>query len=212
MRMRKKPYRDLVLETRTDLLVKEPNELQNKWKVLLNCEKLHVEIGSGKGDYWRLMSNLYPEEGWVGIERNLNIASIALNKTEENSIPKGRFIADNAEKIDTWFGSNEIDFLHLNFSDPWPKKAHGKRRLTHKGFLDCYRNLIVDGGLIIMKTDNQSLMEFSLESMQENNFELVEYWDDYRLNQHPEDAITEYERRFMNLGQPIYKAIWKVNK
>ncbi len=212
MRIRRKVYREQVLSERSDLLVDDPTIYQGNWKKLLNCDNLHVEIGSGKGEYWRQMAKQYPTSGWVGIERNLNIAAIALNKTEVGSLDNARFIANNAQALETWFANDEIDCLHLNFSDPWPKRAHEKRRLTYSSFLDVYRKLLSKDGLIIMKTDNQGLMEFSLNSLKENGYKLLENSSDFRAVSHDEDAITEYEAKFMALGQPIYRAIWQVVK
>lgn len=212
MRMRKKAYRDQILNERIDLLIKNPELYQGQWRELLSCKKLHVEIGSGKGDYWRTMAKMDANIGWVGIEQNLNIAAIALKNTVEHSMNNGRFIAENAQNIALWFATNEIDAIHLNFSDPWPKIAHQKRRLTHYNFLVIYQQLLAKHGRIILKTDNKDLMDFSLISLADFGFTLIEYQEDFRKDEHKEEAISEYERRFMEMGIATHHAIWQVNK
>ncbi|MGL5541560.1 MAG: tRNA (guanine(46)-N(7))-methyltransferase TrmB, partial [Erysipelotrichaceae bacterium] len=97
----------------------------------------------------------------------------------------------------------------LNFSDPWPKKRNSKRRLSHGNFLKMYQDILAKDGQIIMKTDNQSLFEFSLVEFGSNGFVLTNVWVDFRKEIHEEDQISEYEQKFMDRGQPIYRAIWK---
>ncbi|MGB4984912.1 MAG: tRNA (guanosine(46)-N7)-methyltransferase TrmB [Erysipelotrichaceae bacterium] len=208
MRMRKKPYRDTVLNDRIDVIVKEPQLVKGCWKELLDSDILHVEIGSGKGDYWIKMSELYPSEGFVGIEKNLDVAARAVNKTSVNQLPKSRFIALDSKDISSWFDLGEIDVIHLNFSDPWLKSGYKKRRLTHSNFLQMYYDLLNVDGRIIMKTDNKDLFEFSLLEFATQPFELVDVSVDFRRKEN-DDVISEYEQKFMDLGQVIYRGIWR---
>ena len=106
------------------------------------------------------------------------------------------------------FDNKEIDVIHLNFSDPWPKKRNSKRRLSHNSFLKKYYDLLSDDGQIILKTDNAKFFEFSLVELTHNNFSLENVWVNFRQEEHPEDAITEYESKFISLNQPIYRAIF----
>lgn len=208
MRMRNKPWVEGFLASfSTDVLINEPIAYKGSWRRLLACDKLHVEIGTGKGDYWLTMAEQYPSDGWIGIEKERNVAAMALKKSLNTNLNNIKYILNDADKISEWFAKSEIDVIHLNFSDPWPKKRNTKKRLTHDSFLDQYRLLLKDNGQIIMKTDNQKLFEYSLLNMQDT-WQLIEVWLDFRQSEQP-DAITEYEKRFMDEGKPIYRAVWQ---
>lgn len=210
MRMRNLPWAKDYLNEH-DIVIKDAEQKAGSWKQFLNCDVLHVEIGTGKGDYWTKMSSMYPQFGWIGIEKNTSVAALAVKKYDglENKNSHMAFIQEDAADISKWFGEKEIDVIHLNFSDPWPKKRNAKRRLTHAGFLARYEEVLSDDGKIIMKTDNSGLFEYSLVSFAQYGFILDEVSVDFRRVEHPEDVITEYERNFMDKGQPIYRAIWK---
>ena len=169
---------------------------------------VRVEIGTGKGDYINHMAAMYPEEGWVGIEKDRSAIAVAARKAvedENDDLHNKRLIVNDAENLLSWFAPGEIDIIHLNFSDPWPKKHYHKRRLSSSRFLTMYRELLSQDGYIRMKTDNKDLFEASVLYFLENGFTLTEFSVDYRRKDHPEDAVTEYESRFLELGQPIYQ-------
>lgn len=211
MRMRKLPWAEDYLKEQ-DVVKKNPADYQGKWKDLLKRDRLHVEIGTGKGDYWTQMSQMYQDKAWVGIEKNVNVAALAVRKfanNEELTKEHMAYICDDAEKIDTWFAKGEVDVIHLNFSDPWPKKRAHKKRLSNHKFIQQYSKILSDDGEIRMKTDNVALFEYSVLEFQNEGWFLHEFSVDFRREPHEEDVITEYERRFMNLGQPIYRAVWK---
>lgn len=189
--------------------VEAPEVFKGRWKEKLGCHKLHLEIGSGKGDYWLKMSEQYPDEGWIGIERNTSIAALALKKVEKKIQSNRLFICQDAKNLNDWFEKGELDVIHLNFSDPWPKKRNMKRRLSHHSFLEVYRDLLKEDGQIVMKTDNTQLFEFSLIEFQNSGFKLEEVYLDFRKDEHPEDAISEYEAKFMKQDHPIYRGIWR---
>ena len=212
MRMRRKPYRDEILAIRKDVLIANPELYKGRWQTLLKSEKLHVEIGSGKGDYWYKMAQLYPEDGWLAIEKNLDVTAVALKKLPQPMLANARLIAQDGRDLRLWFAEEEIAVLHLNFIDPWPKRAHVARRLTHPDFLTVYRCLLSESGLIIMKSDNKELIEYSRMTLRQNDFKVIESSDDYRQSVHDEDVISEYEEKFIGLGQPIYRTVWQVNK
>lgn len=192
--------------------VAEPAMYKGNWRKVLGCEEIHLEIGSGKGDYWNLMSKMYPEMGWIGIERNVSVAALALKKVEGEEVSNRRFICQDAKDLREWFDQNELDVIHLNFSDPWPKKRNMKRRLSHHSFLEVYRELLKEDGKIIMKTDNTQLFEFSLIEFQNNGYILEEVYLDFRKEEHPEDAISEYEAKFMSQEHPIYRGVWRIGR
>ncbi|MEG0394338.1 tRNA (guanosine(46)-N7)-methyltransferase TrmB [Anaerorhabdus sp.] len=212
MRMRKKSWAEPFLNENDQFVIQEPQNNKGKWKKILNCETLHVEIGCGKGDYFIQMSSMDSSVGWIGVEKDRNVAAVAAKKAIETGNQNLLMITLDAEQIDQWFDEGEIDTIHLNFSDPWPKSGYKKRRLSHGNFLNKYKSLLKNEGQIIMKTDNQGLFEFSLVEFNQNNWVLQEVSVDFRRNEHPEDAISEYEAKFMSLGQPIYRAIFVCKK
>lgn len=210
MRMRKLPWAEDFLKEQS-VVVENPSMYKGKWKSLLGCDELHVEIGTGKGDYWTKMAQLYPEFGWVGIEKNTNVAALAvrkfskMDKTNEHM----RYINKDAKDLQVWFAEHEVDVIHLNFSDPWPKKRAHKKRLSNIAFIEQYAAILKDDGELQMKTDNSSLFEYSVLEFQKANWYLHDFSVDYRRVKHEEDVITEYEHRFMEKNQPIYRAVWK---
>lgn len=207
--MRKKKWAEPYLSENSEFVVAQPENFQGKWNDILKREQLHVEIGCGKGDYFIGMSKLFPETAWIALEKDLNVAAVAAKKAIDAGCEKNcRLICQDAESIEQWFKSGEIDILHLNFSDPWPKNGYRKRRLSHQSFLDKYKKLLKPSGKVVLKTDNSKLFEFSLIEFTKCNWEIEEVWVNFRSEEHAEDVITEYERRFMDLGQPIYRAIF----
>ncbi len=215
MRMRKKKWADGWLEEHSDYVFSDPQEYAGKWRDLLHADILHVEIGIGKGDYINHMSAMYPDEAWVGIEKDRSAIAVAARKAvedENDDLHNKRLIVNQAEDMTNWFAENEIDVIHLNFSDPWPKRHYHKRRLSSDRFLNMYRSLLAADGCIRMKTDNKDLFEDSVLYFLQNDFILTEFSVDYRRKEHPEDAVTEYESRFLELGQPIYQLCAKVRR
>lgn len=210
MRMRKLPWAEDYL-SESQVVVKDPAEQKGNWRTLVNGEKIHLEIGCGKGDYWNLMAKQYPQDGWIAIEKNVSVAGIAVRKFDhlENDITHMRFIWGDAQELTQWFADGEIDVIHLNFSDPWPKKRAHKKRLSSPSFLAQYEQILAKNGEVQMKTDNSSLFEFSVLQFQQAGWKLMDFSVDYRRENHEEDVITEYEKRFLNAGQPIYRAVWK---
>ena len=169
MRMRKKPWAKEMIASRTDCVITKPEEMAGKWQSKANG-KVVVEIGSGKGDYWIGMAHKYPDELWIAVEKSEDAAAIALKKCLNDTLDNMKMIINDATDIKKWFAQNEVDRIHLNFSDPWPKKAHTKRRLTYGSFLDSYNYILKDDGLIVMKTDNVSLFEYSVPSFSQALF------------------------------------------
>lgn len=207
MRMRKKKWADPYLEEHSDYALSDPQELRGRWSEVLGKEEVHVEIGTGKGDYMNAMAAMYPETAWIGIEKDRSAAAVAVRKAIENGtdLDRKRMIVGDAEHLLEWFAEGEADVIHLNFSDPWPKTRYHKRRLSSKTFLDMYRVILKPEGCIRMKTDNQDLFEDSVLYFLENGFTLKEFSVNYRRNPHEEDAVTEYEQRFMEQGMPVYQ-------
>jgi tRNA (guanine-N7-)-methyltransferase len=149
------------------------------------------------------------------MERVPDVACLALEKamraadTRKDNL---RFLIGDAKNVSEWFPPHSVDCIYLNFSDPWPKKGYAKRRLTHKGFLELYRSILVPGGLLRLKTDNEGLFDFSLEQFAECG--LTVEWQTRNLHnseKNPENVMTEYERNFSERGQVIYSAWVRFN-
>lgn len=206
MRLRKKKWSEEIFELHNEIIVENFEEIKGNWKSVLDTNKLRLEIGAGKGDYWHGLAEVYPEDGIVAIEKDYTASSIALKKLDKYD--KKRFILGDAKNLEEIFGTKELDVIHLNFSDPWPKLRHTKRRLTYDTKLKTYHNLLNDNGEIWMKTDNRELFEYSLVNVAKFDFELKEVYLDFRKEEDI-DPITEYEQKFMDRGQVIYRAIWR---
>ncbi len=209
MRMRRIKWAvDYLLEAKC--LVRDPSNYQGRWKSVLDTKELHVEIGCGKGNYSLNMSKLYREQAYVAIEKNESAAGIAAKKYD-NDLEKGKLalINGDAQSLSEWFGDHEIDVIHLNFSDPWPKNRYAKRRLSSAKFLEDYKKVLSEDGQIQMKTDNAKLFTYSLLEFQNAGFQMLEVDVDYRSEPHPEDVLTEYEEKFVSNHQPIYRCVWK---
>lgn len=207
MRMRNKKWARPYLKE-CNFVISNPQEYKGKW----SDKKIHVEIGSGKGDYIVNMALMYPDIMWIGIEKNENVAAIMAKHLVEANVNNVLLIIQDATDLILWFDKNEIDVIHLNFSDPWPKKRNTKRRLSNIRFLEKYSNCLNENGKIIMKTDNASLFEYSILEFCNNNWILEDISVDFRKNEHNEDAISEYESKFMKKGNPIYRCIVGVKK
>lgn len=208
MRLRKKTWSPEIFETHAQYCVPVESAPKNQWKKVLDCETLHVEIGSGKGDYWHQLAELHPDRGFVALERDYTACAIALKKVEKYANRRKRLIYGDAKALSELFGTGEVDVIHLNFSDPWPKTRHEKRRLTYEDKLKDYDAVLSDTGRLVLKTDNRDLFNYSLVSVAQTYFVLEEVDVDFR-SQQQEDPFTEYERKFHDLGQPIYRAVWR---
>ena len=170
-------------------------------QVFGNEKPLHVEIGMGKGDFIIAMAKKYPDVNFVGIEMYESVVCRALKKLESEHLDNVKIICIDAIALGEIF-ANEIDTIYLNFSDPWPKKRHAKRRLTAEIYLKIYDNLLKDNGLIIQKTDSVLLFESSIISLSQHGYVI----DDISLDLHNserDNVMTEYERKFSSQGIKI---------
>lgn len=177
---------------------------RGKYKDIFNNDNpIHIEIGTGKGDFIVKMAETFPDINFIGIEKYESVLYKAINKLENKQINNLRFICMDATGIENVF-DKEIDRIYLNFSDPWPKKRHAKRRLTSENFLKKYDLIFKNENNIIMKTDNQSLFEYSVISLTNFGYKIK----NISLNLHETDEFnieTEYERKFSSKGYRIYK-------
>lgn len=189
-------------------IIKDYKNYKGKYKTLFNNDNpIHIEIGMGKGDFIIGMAKKYPGINFIGIEKFDSVIVRALDKLDED-IPNLRLIRMDATEIEEVF-YKEIDTIYLNFSDPWPKNRHEDRRLTSHKFLTRYDNLFSSDKVIIMKTDNRNLFEYSLISFVNYEYKIDYISLDLINSQTIENVETEYEKKFMKLGFPIYKVVVK---
>ena len=190
-------------------LVKNPCEYKGKWnKFFGNDNKIEIEVGTGKGKFIISKALENPNTNYIGIEKYDSPLVSAVKKLETLNINNLKLICFDAFNINDVF-DHEIDKIYLNFSDPWPKDRHAKRRLTSKQFFDRYNDILKKDGLVEFKTDNDLLFQFSLEQVPEAGWNLVEQtWDlhnDEKLIKG--NVMTEYEEKFSSMGNPIHKLI-----
>lgn len=168
-----------------------------------NNNPIHIEIGMGKGDFIVELARRNPNMNYIGVEKQASVILRAIEKQEQIDLPNLLFLNIDAKNIEEIF-EKEIDKLYLNFSDPWPKERHAKRRLTSPVFLNSYDAIFKDLKHIEMKTDNKKLFEYSVKTLTDNGYKII----DIRLNLHEDEVDnieTEYERKFSSKGFPIYK-------
>ncbi|MBO4775758.1 MAG: tRNA (guanosine(46)-N7)-methyltransferase TrmB [Lachnospiraceae bacterium] len=190
------------------------DETERKGKVreyFSNDKPIRIEIGMGKGQFIYEMARLNPDINFVGIEKYSSVLLRAIQKMEEETLPNLIFIRMDAEDITEVFEESEVDRIYLNFSDPWPKDRHAKRRLESRQFLERYKSILKDGGLIEFKTDNNDLFDFALEEVKEAGWEMIAFTRDLHNNKElcEGNIMTEYEAKFSAMGNPINKYIIK---
>lgn len=207
MRLRSKPWGEYELETNTRF-IKTPEDLKGKWcEIFGNNNPIHIEVGTGKGEFITSMSLLNPDINYIAIEKQKNVIVSALKKGREKEVNENIvfFIADVAELLN-YFEPKEIQRIYINFCDPWPnKKKWAKRRLTHKNFLNLYESLFQDGGEIFFKTDNTILFDFSLNEIADKGWRLHNISLDLHNSDFEGNIKTEYEQKFSGKGMPIYR-------
>ena len=210
MRMRKKKHGAERIAACNEILIDQPTQITDPQTYFTLNRPIHLEIGCGKGDFAVGMSAANPDQNWIAMERVADVACLALEKAmrAKDSRPDNlRFLIGDARNASDWFLPHSVDCIYLNFSDPWPKKGYAKRRLTYQSFLEQYRNLLKEGGLLRLKTDNEGLFLFSLEQFELCGLTVEWQTNDLHASEKAEGNImTEYERNFSEKGQPIYSA------
>lgn len=206
MRMRKKKNCDIRMERCKDVWIKDPENYKGKWHELFgNDNPIHIEIGCGKGRFITETAKINPDINYIAIEKVEDVIVMAMEKAVAANLSNVVFIDMDAEMIEEVFEKGEIKRIYLNFSDPWKKNKQAKRRLTHKNFLDRYKNVLENSDYIFFKTDNRQLFEFSLNSFADNNFKMSNITLDLHNSGFEGNIMTEYEQRFFDLGMPIYR-------
>lgn len=209
-------------------VINDPLTRRGQWQTMFgNDRPLHVEVGMGKGRFLMDMARENPEINYVGMERYTSVLLRAVEKAEKAGKEEDtgekqsretpgekaaagnfRFVCEDAAKLPEMFATGEVERIYLNFSDPWPKERHAKRRLTSTRFLERYDQILAADGTIEFKTDNQELFTFSLESAREAGWEILAWTRDLHHDPMGEGNImTEYEEKFSSKGNPICKMI-----
>lgn len=199
MRTKYKPWALPYIQEHVEVMLTEEQ--------LLNFDKpYYLEIGSGKGQFLVDMAKKFPEKFFIGVERNVTCCGFTAKKLVEEKLENAKLMFINAEILLNRIKDNSIDGIFLNFSDPWPKKRHHKRRLTAEAFLKNYYRVLKPGARIMMKTDNPDLFAFTLENLENSPFKVIEQNDNY-LTHDEFDTMTEYEQSFREEGIAIHRLV-----
>lgn len=206
MRAKHKPWAKDKLLAHPEVCIADPETYKGKWRTLFgNDHPIHIEIGSGKGSFVSGMAKQNPEINYIGIEIVESIIISALDKVLEAEVDNVRLLSVDAAYLTDYFEDAEIARVYLNFSDPWPKKRHAKRRLTYPQFLDSYKQILKPDGDIHFKTDNRGLFEYSLVTFSEYPLQLTYLSLDLHKSDFEGNIMTEYEAKFLEKGFPIYR-------
>lgn len=191
------------------LVIQDICDKKGQWKdVFGNSKPIYIEIGMGKGQFILEMARRNPDKNFIGIEKYSSVLVRAIEKCEDFTGDNLRFICMNAEAITDVFNVHEVSGIYLNFSDPWPKERHIKRRLTYRGFWERYNQILKPEGQVIFKTDNRPLFDFSLEEAAAARWTLEDIsFDLHNSPQAEGNVMTEYEAKFSSLGNPIHRLI-----
>lgn len=210
MRLRNIPGADEII-AQSPYCIKEPEQFCGKWQDVYNTPRpLHLEIGMGKGQFILELARQNPDINYLGMEKYTSVLLRAVQKMEESPLPNLRFLCFNAEHLIEIFSPGEAGRIYLNFSDPWPKDRHARRRLTSGDYLKRYHQILSSDGQLEFKTDNRALFDFSLEEISsDETWELTAVTFD--LHHDPilcaGNIMTEYEEKFSSKGNPICKLI-----
>ncbi|MBD7935494.1 tRNA (guanosine(46)-N7)-methyltransferase TrmB [Cytobacillus sp. Sa5YUA1] len=206
MRQRNKPWAREKLASYPQYIIQEPKEQKGQWQACFgNNRPLHIEIGTGKGRFITGMAKQNPEINYIGIELAESVIVSALDHIIEEELPNVKLMNIDAAELREVFEKGEVDRIYLNFSDPWPKKRHAKRRLTYQTFLSLYEDILPPHGEIHFKTDNQGLFEYSLMSFSQYGMILKYVSLDLHQSDYEGNIMTEYEEKFSNKGSRIFR-------
>jgi len=206
MRVRNRRGATELLEAHPQYVILNPADAKGRWQEIFgNDHPIHVEVGSGKGAFVSGMAKANPEINYIGIDIQKSVLSYALDKVLATDVPNIKLLWVDGSDLTDYFEEGEIDRLYLNFSDPWPKKRHEKRRLTYQSFLATYQQILPENGEIHFKTDNRGLFEYSLVSFSQYGMKLKGVWLDLHAGDFEDNVLTEYEQKFANKGQVIYR-------
>lgn len=208
MRLRHIPGSEQEIEA-SPYVVQNPEEKKGRWNEVFGNERpIEIEVGMGKGRFIMELASLHPDINYVGIERYPSVLLRGLQKRAEMELNNIVFMCVDAKNLSEIFNQGEVQKIYLNFSDPWPKDRHTKRRLTSEEFMDVYDKILKPDGVVEFKTDNKGLFEYSLEAIPGDVWEIKESTFDLHHSEMGEgNVMTEYEEKFSLKGNPIFKLI-----
>lgn len=184
---------------------RENKKLYNFEEIFGNSNPVRMEIGCGKGTFVLETAKRNPDINFIAVEKVRNVIVAACEKVKEEGLSNVRFMASGAEYLPSFIPEGSIDLIYLNFSCPFPKAKYARHRLTHRYFLEIYRRLLKQGGEIHQKTDNMHFFEFSIEELSQSGYKIRNVSLDLHNSDFEGNIVTEYEKRFSDLGQPIYR-------
>lgn len=207
MRQRRIKDLDIRLENLQEWNISKPEELKGRWRNFfkdIDNKELYLEVGCGKGRFITELAKKNPNKLFIAIEVQPSACVLSMEKARDSELENIIFINKELKSIEDIFEENELSGIYLNFSDPWHKKRHAKRRLTHRRFLNQYMNVIANNGFIKVKTDNENLFEFTLEEIEGLDLNIDEISRDLHSSEYMKDNImTEYEEKFSTRGKNI---------
>ena len=208
MRLRHIPGSEQQIEE-SPFVISGPEEFRGQWNMFFGNESpLHIEVGMGTGRFITELAAAHPEINYIGIERYTSVLLKAVEKRSLLFLPNLYFLCVDARTLPDIFAEGEVDRIYLNFSDPWPKDRHAKRRLTSPQFMALYDRILAPEGQVEFKTDNMGLFDYSLESIPEAGWTITASTKDLHHSDMAEGNImTEYEAKFSAMGNPICKRI-----
>lgn len=207
MRLRNKPWAREKINAYPQYIIPQPEGAKGRWNEIFgNDNPIHIEVGTGKGQFVTGMAKQNPHINYIGIEMYESVIITALDRLIEADLPNLKLLDVDGAELINYFEKGEVSRVYLNFSDPWPKTRHAKRRLTYKTFLSLYESIMPDEGEIHFKTDNQGLFEFSLRSFSEYGMLLTFVSLDLHNSRYEGNVMTEYEEKFSAKGQRIYRS------
>lgn len=206
MRLRHKPWAREELNKRPTIVIQEPALQKGNWKDIFgNNNPIHIEVGTGKGQFITKMGQAHPEVNFIGVERYESVLITAMENIEDAGVSNVKLLSEDVGDLTEFFSTGEINRLFINFTDPWPKNRHEKRRLTHEHYLSMYREVLDAQGEIHFKTDNQRLFEYSLHSMSSYGLSFKNVSLDLHNSEMEGNIMTEYEEKFSAKGDRIYR-------
>ena len=212
MRLRNIPGADEAI-LNSEYCIKEPESKKGNWQsVFSSTQPLHIEIGMGKGRFIMELAKQNPDINYIGIERYSSVLLRGLQKRAQLELNNIYFMCIDAKNMADYFAPGEVNKIYLNFSDPWPKARHARRRLTSNEFFKLYDKVLTADGTVEFKTDNRPLFDFSVEELKTSELFVLDQLsydlhNDSKMNQG--NIMTEYEAKFSSMGNPICKLIAK---
>lgn len=214
MRIRNNPRALDAIKQYQEIVIFHPSDHRGNWNEYFAKHNgsrpeapLHVELGMGRGRFISTQGLRHKDINFIGIDIRHEIVLSALEKVLDNELGNVVLLPYNILNLEDAFEKGEVDTFYLNFSDPWPKVRHAKRRLTHRLFLVKYKHFLKDRGRIEFKTDNRELFDFSVNEFMESGFEIVELTHDLHNEDHPDNIMTEYEEKFSKKGFSINRLV-----